>query len=106
MDSWNELIKAFELGLITDKEPEPTEYRLHYDDNGKIIMCSSQNHPTDTNYLVVSETEYKNYFRYKIEDRQLVEIKTENKFYLKPMEKIVYEKNSFPKHAAILKDHE
>lgn len=107
MDSWNELIKAFELGLITpDKVPEPVEYRLHYDDNGKIIMCSSHNHPENTNYLVVSETEFKNYFMYRIEDKQLVVIKAENKFYVKPVQRVIYEKNSFPKNASILKDYE
>ena len=56
MDSWSELIKAFETGLIIpEKEPEPIEYRLHYDDTGRITLCSMQNHPTDTKYIAVTE---------------------------------------------------
>jgi len=107
MDSWNELQKAFELGLIhKDKEPEPIEYRLHYDKDGRITMCSMQNHPENNQYLVVSKSEYENYWLYKIENNQLITLTTPNGSNMKPMEKKIYEKSSFPKHAAILKTHE
>lgn len=107
MDSWNELLKAFELGLIhKDKEPEPIEYRLHYDQNGRITMCSMQNHPENTQYLVVSKQEYENYWMYKIDKGQLVVIQNNIGLHMKPMERKIYEKSSFPKHAAILKEHE
>jgi len=38
--------------------PEPIEYRLHYDDGGNIIMCTMQQHPKDTEYLVVDKEIY------------------------------------------------
>jgi hypothetical protein len=47
--------------------PDAVEYRLHYDDFGRIIMCSQQNHPDSTQYLVVSREEYDNYSQYIID---------------------------------------
>jgi hypothetical protein len=35
---------------------EPREYRLHYDSSGGIYMCTQQNHPKNTDYLVVDES--------------------------------------------------
>jgi hypothetical protein len=45
---------------------EPVEYRIHYDDSGRIVMCSSRNHPENTQYLVVDQETYDNYFRYTV----------------------------------------
>lgn len=49
----------------------PVEYRLHYDEDGKITQCTMRNHPANTMYLVVTEHEYANYFRYKIQNKIL-----------------------------------
>jgi len=50
--SWEEEFKQalISFGAIV---PDPIEYRIHYDEFGKIIMCSMKNHPFDTDYLVV-----------------------------------------------------
>ena len=107
MDSWSELIKAFETGLIIpEKEPEPIEYRLHYDDTGRITLCSMQNHPTDTKYIAVTEEEYKNYWQYEVKNDSLVFVKQNIGQFVPPMEKKVYERSSFSKNAGILKDYE
>lgn len=44
----------------------PSEYRIHYDDFGRITMCSMQNHPMDTRYLVVNKETYDTYYRYRV----------------------------------------
>lgn len=65
------------LNALYSLEPmveEPIEYRLHYDDTGGITMCSKQNHPEDTQYLIVNESEYENYFRYYVKDGKLKKI--------------------------------
>ena len=45
---------------------KPREYRLHYNASGGIYMCTQQNHPTDTEYLVVDESTYLEYQKYQI----------------------------------------
>lgn len=61
---WNEeFLKA--LASFDNPIDEPLEYRLHYDDEGNIILCSMQQHPQDTKYLVVDKQTYDNYFRYR-----------------------------------------
>lgn len=71
--SWeDELAKAF--SLITPIVVEPAEYRIHYDDDGRITMCSMQQHPENTQYIVVTKDEYDNYFRYTIVDSKLKKI--------------------------------
>jgi hypothetical protein len=72
MFSEEEFLKALEsFGSI---EPQSIEYRIHYDDLGKITMCSMQNHPNDTQYLVVNQEIYNNYFQYKVNvDKKIVE---------------------------------
>lgn len=72
VNSLDELIKA--LSLIEEPAVEPIEYRIHYDDNGNIIMCSMQQHPDNGQYLVVSKHEYENYFRYRVVDKKLKQI--------------------------------
>jgi hypothetical protein len=63
--SWEEeleqALKSF--GAIV---PDPIEYRIHYDEFGKITMCSMQNHPINTNYLVVDEKTYSDYAKYRV----------------------------------------
>lgn len=66
---WAEIQKA--LGMIAVPEPEPLEFRLHYDDDGKIFMCSMQQHPENTKYLVVTREEYDHYYLYRVEDGKL-----------------------------------
>jgi hypothetical protein len=46
---------------------EPIEYRIHYDEFGNIIMCSQQNHPDSQQYLIVTQKEYNDYFRYIVD---------------------------------------
>jgi len=48
------------------KEPEPLEFRIHYDDHGKIIMCSMCGHPASDQYLVVDRLVYDNYLKYQV----------------------------------------
>jgi hypothetical protein len=55
---------------------DPIEYRLHYNHTGDITMCSSQNHPTSDQYLVVSKDIYTDYTKYRInvENKKLEKI--------------------------------
>ena len=59
-----EFLKALEL--IEVKEPEPLEYRIHYDEDGNIYMCSMQQHPADTKYVVATREEYDHYYQYHV----------------------------------------
>lgn len=61
-----EAIRQF--ALIVD---EPREYRLHYNTSGGIYLCTCQNHPKDTKYLVVDETTYSEYYKYHVVDGKL-----------------------------------
>lgn len=63
MNSNDEFLKALmSLEVIAE---EPLEYRFYYDEEGNIVSCSMRQHP-DGNYVVVTEDEYKNYFRYTV----------------------------------------
>ena len=72
MNSLDELIKAF--SLIEEIVVEPIEYRIHYDDTGNITMCTMQDHPAETDYIVVSKEEYDNYYQYTVVDAKLKKI--------------------------------
>jgi len=63
--NWQEEFSAAmaALGTIT---PEPIEYRIHYDNIGRITMCSMQQHPNDTEYLIVDKETYDNYTKYRV----------------------------------------
>jgi hypothetical protein len=50
------------------------EYRLHYNDAGEIYLGTTHDHPTDTQYVVVSQTEYNRYFDYRVVDGNLKKI--------------------------------
>lgn len=52
----------------------PIEYRIHYDNNNIITMCTMQNHPDTTQYLIVDKETYDNYFSYNIVDGKLKKI--------------------------------
>ena len=57
--------------------PEPEiEYRIHYNDDGDIIMLTHlpTDHPKTTQYIVVDEATYKDWGRYKIKNGKLVPI--------------------------------
>ena len=62
------------LSQMPNLAPEVKEYRLHYDDFGNIYMCTMQQHPTDTKYLVVDQEVYDRYFDYVVVDNQLKKI--------------------------------
>ena len=59
-------------------EDLPLEYRLHYNEFGDIYMCTMQDHPVDTQYVVVTKEQYDLYFRFKIVKGQLVSIQQDN----------------------------
>jgi len=63
--SWQE---EFEQALKSFGEiiPEPIEYRIHYDDTGNITLCTMQQHPADSRYLVVDKETYDNYAKYRV----------------------------------------
>jgi hypothetical protein len=65
----DEFIKA--VRAIPQPKIVELEYRLHYDDEGNITMCTMQQHPDNTRYLVVSKNEYDNYFRYRVMNNKL-----------------------------------
>ncbi|CAB4128946.1 hypothetical protein UFOVP112_109 [uncultured Caudovirales phage] len=50
------------------------EYRIHYNEDGDIIMCSMADHPESMKYVVVDKTTYDNYFHYRIVNGQAVKI--------------------------------
>lgn len=56
MKQWPEIIE------------EAVEYRLHHDHTGFIYMQTLQNHPENTQYIVVDETVYFDTRDYKIVD--------------------------------------
>jgi hypothetical protein len=62
----DEFLKA--LTMLKPIEVEPLEYRLHYDSDGNITMCSMQAHPENTNYVVVDKKTYDTYYHYVIVD--------------------------------------
>ena len=56
---------------FTSTTEEPREYRLHYDATGGIYLCTQQNHPIDTEYLVVDEATYLEYYKYQVVNGKL-----------------------------------
>lgn len=72
MDEDLEFLKG--LMMVQPIIAEPIEFRIHYDSNENITMLSMQQHPTDTQYLVVSKEEYENYYDYKIVNGKLKKI--------------------------------
>ena len=64
--NWQEEFEAA-MKSFGIKEPEPVEYRFHYDEFGHITMCSMQNHPENTEYVVVNKEQYDDYAKYAID---------------------------------------
>lgn len=61
-EEFEQALAAF--GAIVE---ESIEYRLHYDSGGNIVLCTMQNHPTDTDYVVVDKEIYNNYTKYRVD---------------------------------------
>jgi hypothetical protein len=74
MNSEQEFFEEVNRLLVVTPDPE-IEYRLHYDQDGTIILCSMQDHPADTKYVVVDRDTYDRYHRYCVVDGKLTEIK-------------------------------
>lgn len=60
--------------LLDRTTPEAIEYRVHYNEQGEIYLCTMQNHPVDTTYLVVTREEYDRYFDYRVVDAKLKKV--------------------------------
>jgi len=71
----DEFLKA--LLLVQDITPELIEYRLHYDVTGSITQCTMQQHPENTQYVVVSKEVYDTYYHYYVKDGKAVKIETQ-----------------------------
>jgi len=65
--SWEDEFNAAMTAFGSDIVPESIEYRLHYDDSGTVILCSHQNHPDNTQYLVVDQETYTSYTKYSVD---------------------------------------
>jgi hypothetical protein len=72
MNSLDELIKA--LSMIDEPKQIEIEYRIHYNEDGSISMCSNHDHPIGTTYIVVTKEEYDNYFKYTVVNGKLKKI--------------------------------
>jgi hypothetical protein len=69
MSSESELIKALSEMVVT--EDPPIEYRLHYNEQGDVYMCSMQQHPDNDKFIVVTREQYDLYFRYRVDHGKL-----------------------------------
>jgi hypothetical protein len=71
IDFWKEVER-----LTVPVKPLVLEYRLHYNDVGDIVMCTSldTDHPNSTQYVVVTKEQYDRYFDYIIVDGALKKI--------------------------------
>jgi hypothetical protein len=69
----DELTKAF-LNIQPPEPSEPIEYRLHYNSAGDIMLCTMQQHPDTTDYIIVDKETYDNYFRYTVVNKKLKKI--------------------------------
>lgn len=74
--SWQELINAFENGLIDPIKELVREYRFYYNEDGTIVQISDSNwnHPESGNYLVVDEQTHRDWMKYRVRNKQ-VELK-------------------------------
>lgn len=97
-----EFLKAF--NSITLFVEEPIEYRIHYDGNN-ITMCTMQNHPDTTQYLIVDKDTYDNYFSYNIVDGKLKKIDT-NPGYSVQLVKSTQGFQTVKNHAGILLEND
>jgi hypothetical protein len=77
----NEFWTEFE-SLLDKSEPESIEYRLHYTDGGDIYACTMQQHPENTNYVVVIKPEYDKYFEYAVVEGKLKRIVSDSGYHV------------------------
>lgn len=89
-DSWDELIKAFDQGLVSDSIIEPIEYRIYYNGDGDIIKttCLQKDEIVDENYIVVDELVYKEFLKdlgYKVINKKLQKVITNVRGYKKQL---------------------
>lgn len=77
-DSWQELIKAFDTGLINEIVLPEFDYRVYYDETGFIFLTTAVKSEArdDIPYIKVTEEQFKNIFRYKVINGELVEVKS------------------------------
>ena len=68
-DFWLEVEK-----LLIAPEKITLEYRLHYNELGEIYLGTTHDHPNNTQYLTVDQTEYEQYYRYRVVDNKLKKI--------------------------------
>ena len=68
--------------LLDKSEPDALEYRVHYNTGGEIYLCTMQNHPIDTEYLVVTKEEYDRYFDYTVVEGHLKKIERDAGYHL------------------------
>lgn len=68
-----------EVNRLLVVTPDPViEYRIHYNDDGEITMCSMQEHPESNQYIVTDKETYEMYFRYRVVKGKLELIKHDN----------------------------
>lgn len=65
MSNESEFFEEVNRLLVITADPV-IEYRLHYDNDGNITMCSMQDHPDSDRYIVVNKSVYEMYHRYRI----------------------------------------
>lgn len=69
MNSNDEFLKAF-ISMELIPAPE-IEYRIHYNSDGEIYLCTQTDHPDNSQYLVVDKQTYDNFFRYYVVNGKL-----------------------------------
>ena len=68
-----EELKEYFSGIV-DIPPMVIEYRLHYNDLGEIYMCTMVEHPDNTDYIIVDQTTYDQYYMYRVVNKKLIKI--------------------------------
>ena len=73
MNSWDELIKAFDLGLIDGEKEVEYQHRLYYDVSGNIIKTTAfKSDPIYDQPFIIIDQVPNNLFEYKIKNNKLV----------------------------------
>jgi hypothetical protein len=73
LDPLEEFLKAL-ASLPEPVVPEPKEYRIYYNETGRITMLSMTNHP-EGDYIVVDLETFENYTRYAgVKDKKLIPV--------------------------------
>ena len=69
MNSEDEFLKAW--SMIKETPAQIIEYRIHYNDQGDITMCSMVDHPDSEQYIIVNKKEYDEYYKYNVVKNKL-----------------------------------